>query len=222
MRPDSWSTSYLFRWPFGISMVTSNSTASFSLRSGDLGSPQCGAWMHRGTKEVRVRRVLLASATVLLLLTGYAVADVVDLAPGVLTRDRPAAAPAPTVSSTPALVGASGDPALKGGLGVSVRDGITGEEIWALDADRARVPASTVKLLSALAVADGLDLRDTMTTEVAAVPGSTEVVLVASGDTLLAPGRGNAGQVAGRAGLADPARQGPDALPGSGPPTGAL
>src|SRR5918993_4167331 len=173
MRPDSWSTSSLFRWPFGISMVTSNSTASFSLRSGDLGSPQCGAWMHRGTKEVRVRRVLLASAAVLLLLTGYAVADVVDLAPGVLTRDRPAAAPAPTVSSTralallpspaasvdavltatgaeapaptaaglqSALVGASGDPALKGGLGVSVRDGLTGEVIWALDADRARVP----------------------------------------------------------------------------------
>src|SRR5918993_576834 len=159
MRPDSWSTSYLFRWPFGISMVTSNSTASFSLRSGDLGSPQCGAWMHGGTKEARVRRVLLASATVLLLLTGYAVADAGNLPPRVLTRDPPAAA---------------------------------------------------------LAVADGLDLRDTMTTEVAAVPGSTEVVLVASGDTLLAPVRGNAGQVAGRAGLADLARQVADALRGSG------
>ena len=198
---------------------------------------------------MRVRRVLLASATVLLLLTGYAVADVVDLAPGLLTRDRPAAAPAPTVSGTrapallpspaasvdevltatgaeaplptaaglqSALVGASGDPALKGGLGVSVRDGITGGEIWALDADRARVPASTVKLLSALAVADGLDLRETMTTELVAVPGSTEVVLVASGDTLLAPGRGNAAQVAGRAGLGDLAGEVADALRGSG------
>ena len=202
---------------------------------------------------MRVRRVLLASATVLLLLTGYAVADVVDLAPGLLTRDRPAAAPAPTVSGTrapallpspaasvdavltatgaeaplptaaglqSALVGASGDPALKGGLGVSVRDGITGGEIWALDADRARVPASTVKLLSALAVADGLDLRDTMTTGVVAVPGSTEVVLVASGDTLLAPGRGERGAGGGPGGPGGPRRRGRRRAPGQRPHDG--
>ena len=196
-----------------------------------------------------MRRVLLASATVLVLLTGYAVADVVDVAPGVLTRDRPAAAPAPTSSGSQApvlvpspaasvdpvltatgadapaptaaglrsaLTSASDDPALEGGLGVSVRDGITGEEIWALDPDRARVPASTVKLLSALAVADGLDLDETMTTEAVAAPGSTEVVLVASGDTLLAPGKGNAAQVAGRAGLGDLAVQVATALLDSG------
>ena len=39
-----------------------------------------------------------------------------------------------------------------------MRDGVTGEELWALDAATPRVPASTQKLMAALAVADGLDL----------------------------------------------------------------
>jgi D-alanyl-D-alanine carboxypeptidase/D-alanyl-D-alanine-endopeptidase (penicillin-binding protein 4) len=196
-----------------------------------------------------VRRVILASVAALLVVTGYAVADVLDVAPGVLTRDRAVPVPTPTVSGSPvpvllpspagsvdpvltdtgadapvptaagvkaAVAAASDDPALQGGLGVSVRDGITGDEIWSLDAERPRVPASTVKLLSALAVADGLDLSDTMTTEVVAAPGGTEVVLVAGGDTLLAPGAGNPDQVAGRAGLADLAAEVAQALTASG------
>ena len=196
-----------------------------------------------------MRRVMLATATVLLATGAYAVADVLDVAPGVLTRDRAVAVPVPTVSGTPAPVllpspaasvdpvltdtgadapvptasglqaavtAASADPALDGGLGISVRDGITGAEIWALDPDRPRVPASTVKLLSSLAVADGLDLADTMATEVVAAPGATELVLVAGGDTLLAPGAGSPTQVAGRAGLADLAAQVADALTASG------
>ena len=88
-----------------------------------------------------------------------------------------------------------------------MRDGITGEELWALDAATPRVPASTQKLLAALAVADGLDLDDRMATTVVAAPGSADLVLVVGGDTLLAPGAGDADAVAGRAGLADLAAQ---------------
>ena len=153
---------------------------------------------------------VVGSAVALVAVAGYAAADVFDVAPGVLTLDRPVAVPTPTVSGTPApvalpepaasvdpmlsdtganapaptsaglqraLTTASDDPALKGGTGISVRDGLTGEELWALDAGTPRVPASTQKLLAALAVADGLDLADRMTTSVVARAGSTDVVI---------------------------------------------
>lgn len=198
---------------------------------------------------------MTASATLVLALSGYAAADVLDVAPGILTRDAPVPVPTPTVSGTPAPVvlptagatagtvltaggaeaplptsaglaaavaGASDDPALEGGLGVSVRDGVTGEELYALDADRPRVPASTAKLMAALAVADGLDLSDRMTTRVVAEEGSADLVLVASGDTLLAPGAGDPDAVAGRAGLGDLAAQVADALAAAGRTTVTL
>ena len=192
---------------------------------------------------------MLASAAAVLVVTGYAVADVLDAAPGVLTRNRAVAVPTPTVSGTPAPVllpaaassvppvltdtgadapvptadgirdavaAASRDPALAGATGISVRDGITGEEVFALDAATPRVPASTAKLLAALAVADGLDLGSTMVTRVVALPGAADLVLVAGGDTLLAPGEGDPEEVAGRAGVADLATQVADALAPSG------
>ncbi|GAA4412753.1 D-alanyl-D-alanine carboxypeptidase/D-alanyl-D-alanine-endopeptidase [Fodinibacter luteus] len=197
---------------------------------------------------------MLASAGVLLAVSTYAAADVLDAAPGILTLDRPVPVPTPTVSGSPApvvlpepavvdpvladtgsdapvptaagleraLTAASGDPALDGGVGISVRDGITGEELWALDADRPRVPASTAKLLAALAVVDGVDLGATMATRVVAPAGSTDLVLVASGDTLLAPGTGDPDAVAGRAGLADLAAEVADALAPSGARTATL
>ncbi|HYN68523.1 MAG TPA: D-alanyl-D-alanine carboxypeptidase [Ornithinibacter sp.] len=199
-----------------------------------------------------MRRVMLASvgsAVALVAVAGYATADVLDVAPGILTLDRPVAVPTPTVSGTPApallpeptaspdpwltdtgaqapvptraglrkaLTTASDDPALDGGTGISVRDGVTGEELWSLDAGTPRVPASTQKLMAALAVADGLDLDDRMTTAVVAPPGSSDVVLVVGGDTLLAPGAGDPDAVAGRAGLADLAAQVADSLAPSG------
>ena len=191
----------------------------------------------------------VGTAVALLALTGYAAADVLDVAPGILTLDRPVARPTSTVSGTvapvllpqpaatlspllsdtgteapvPTAAGlaravatASADPALAGGIGISLRDGITGTELWALDADTPRVPASTQKLLAALAVADGLDLDARMTTSVVAPSGSSDLVLVVGGDTLLAPGRGDADAVAGRAGLSDLAAQVADSLAASG------
>ena len=189
------------------------------------------------------------TAVALLALAGYAAADVLDVAPGILTLDRPVARPTPSVSGAPAPVGlpqpaatlsplltdtgagapvptaaglakavatASKDPALEGGVGISVRDGVTGAQLWALDADTPRVPASTQKLLAALAVADGLDLEGRMTTSVVAPSASTDLVLVVGGDTLLSPGAGDPDDVAGRAGLADLAAQVADSLATSG------
>jgi D-alanyl-D-alanine carboxypeptidase/D-alanyl-D-alanine-endopeptidase (penicillin-binding protein 4) len=184
---------------------------------------------------------------VLLVLGGYAAADVYDVVPGVLTRDVAPPVPTPTVSGTPApvllpsaapaadpaaspgtappptaaglesaLLGASDDPALEAALGISVRDGVTGAELWSHDADEPRVPASTVKVLSALAVVDALELDATMRTTVVAVPGSSDLVLVAGGDTMMSPGEGEPDAVVGRAGLGDLATQVAAALAASG------
>ncbi|MGL5908872.1 MAG: D-alanyl-D-alanine carboxypeptidase/D-alanyl-D-alanine-endopeptidase [Phycicoccus sp.] len=126
-------------------------------------------------------------------------------------------APIPTAAGLArAVSAASTDPALDGGLGVSVSDGITGAVIWELAAGRARVPASTAKLMAALAVAGSLDLDATMPTTVVAAPGSRDLVLVVRGDTLLDPGAGDPAEVAGRAGLADLAGQVAAALKADG------
>jgi D-alanyl-D-alanine carboxypeptidase/D-alanyl-D-alanine-endopeptidase (penicillin-binding protein 4) len=136
--------------------------------------------------------------------------------PPVLT-DTGADAPVPTTDGIrSAVAAASGDPALEGSTGISVRDGVSGEELYSLDAETPRVPASTAKLMAALAVADGLDLGSTMVTRVVALPDAADLVLVAGGDTLLAPGQGDPDEVAGRAGVADLATQVADALASSG------
>lgn len=188
----------------------------------------------------RARTAVGAAAVVLAVAAGYLTADVLDLAPGVLTRATAAAVPTPTVSGTPvpvtlpspspapssdplggaddaplptpaglaaAVAAAAEGPELRGGLGVSVRDGVTGEVLWGLDADRPRVPSSSAKVLAALAVADGLDLDARMPTTVLAGAGTGDLVLVARGDVLLSPTVGDPAEVAGRAGLADLADQ---------------
>lgn len=179
----------------------------------------------------------VVAAGLVVVVGGYVAADVYDVAPGILTLDRPEPLPTPTVSGSPspvrlplpgpgdddasltatgeaaaapsaaglekALTSASSDSDLDDALGIVVGDGVTGEELWALDGGVARVPASTLKLLSALAVADTLDLDDRMTTTVVAGAGPRDLVLVASGDVLLSPTRGREDEVLGHAGLAD-------------------
>ncbi len=122
-------------------------------------------------------------------------------------------AAAPTAAGlAKALGAASKDPALDGGVGVSIRDGVTGAELWAEDADTPRVPASTVKVLSALAVVDSLDLDARMTTSVVAPTDSADLVLVVGGDTLLSPDAGDSDSLLGHAGLGDLAAQAADSL----------
>ncbi|KGN38331.1 hypothetical protein N803_10285 [Knoellia subterranea KCTC 19937] len=174
---------------------------------------------------------------------GYAAADTLDLAPGILTYDgapvdpptptgtatgeptwaplpsavSPSSSASPTTSSaaappttaglTKALGALVKDPWLGPSVGVSVRDGETGEELYAVSPSAARAPASTLKVLSALAVASHLDLDHRMTTKVVTGDTPQEIVLVAGGDTLLGDGPSNPSVVEGRAGLATLADQ---------------
>ena len=173
-----------------------------------------------------MRRTLIAVTSVAALAVGYGVADAYDHVPGVLTIDEPVTeqtpapreptavlpaaskqAPAPTASGLARAVrddvGAS---ALGPRVGVVVRDALTGDTLWSQDEDRPQTPASTAKLLTAAAVSETTDLSTTMKTRVVQGEGD-EIVLVASGDTMLAKGAGDPTAVEGRAGLADLAEQ---------------
>jgi D-alanyl-D-alanine carboxypeptidase/D-alanyl-D-alanine-endopeptidase (penicillin-binding protein 4) len=121
---------------------------------------------------------------------------------------------AETLTAASGAAAIEGEPAipaeLAGGLGVSVRDLLTGQELFGLDGGRGLVPASTVKVLTATAALSALGPNATLTT--AAVlsldPGGATgtVTLVAGGDVTLGPDAGDPEAVLGRAGMGDLAR----------------
>ena len=174
-----------------------------------------------------MRRTLIAVTAVAALVVGYGAADAYDRVPGVLTIDEevtqevpeepkttpvlPAAstkAPLPTTQGITAAIGkdATSD-ALGKRVGVVVRDALTGDVLYSRGEDRAQTPASTAKLLTAAAVAERTDLTKTMRTTVVQGEQPDELVLVASGDTMLAAGTGDPTAVEGRAGLTDLAEE---------------
>lgn len=128
--------------------------------------------------------------------------------PAALPLVRPSAAspaPSPTALAatlTPLLT----VPALGPSVGAEVRDALTGQRLYGLEPEVSRTPASTAKILTAAAIAADGDLGRTLDTQAVRGPAGT-VVLVAGGDTLLAPGAGDPHAVPGRAGLADLAEQ---------------
>ena len=97
-----------------------------------------------------------------------------------------------------------------------VRDGQTGEVLLDRGGDELRVPASTTKLLSAAAVGQAFTPDETLRTVVRQGDRPDEIVLVAGGDSLIAPGKGDPEAVAGRAGLRDLSDQVAAALQGEG------
>ena len=112
--------------------------------------------------------------------------------------------PGPTTAGLrSALAPALADPALAGRLGLTVRDAATGSHLLDLDADTPLIPASNVKVLSAAAAVATFPAGATLTTRVVQGAAPDQVVLVAGGDTLLAPGAGDPAAVVGRAGLSD-------------------
>jgi len=187
-----------------------------------------------------MRRAVVAGVTCLLVGgVGYAAADVVDLAPGILTHDgAPVDPPTPTGSAsasptwaplpsasvggarqepsstadsataptpaglTKALGALAKDPWLGPSVGISVRDGVTGKELYAVSPSVPRAPASTIKVLAAVAITEHLEPNARMTTKVVGGNGPGEIVLVAGGDTRLGDGASDPTSVAGHAGLA--------------------
>lgn len=122
-------------------------------------------------------------------------------------------APMPTRAGLiAALAAALADPGLGSSVALTVRDASTGAHLLDVSAQVPRIPASTAKLLAATAVMSALDPDRTLLTRAVRGSGATDVILVAGGDTLLSPGRGNPAAVAGRAGLADLAGQTAHAL----------
>jgi D-alanyl-D-alanine carboxypeptidase/D-alanyl-D-alanine-endopeptidase (penicillin-binding protein 4) len=121
--------------------------------------------------------------------------------------------PVPTGAGLQAALAAPlADPALAGQLGLTVRDAVTGTHLLDRGADDSMLPASNLKLLSAAAVAAAFPAGATLTTKVVQGPAANQVVLVAGGDTLLAPGAGDPSAVVGRAGLGDLVTAAADAL----------
>ncbi|WP_369070530.1 D-alanyl-D-alanine carboxypeptidase/D-alanyl-D-alanine endopeptidase [Kineococcus terrestris] len=178
-------------------------------------------------------RVVAAGAAVVLALAGtWAGLDVVDAVPGPLTTTppptapplptAPAADPAAQGPAAPVLEAAAGDapvpdaavlegvlgplladPALGPRVSAAVADAATGQALLTRDADASRAPASTTKVLTAVAALDALGPGSRATTRVVAGATADEVVLVAGGDVLLDGAAGDPALVDGRAGLGD-------------------
>ena len=152
---------------------------------------------------------------------GYAWADAQDIAPGILTSaplpsPQPplitasplvpaspspgpvtalaADAPLPSSSDVAALAAAlRADPRTGKSTNVYVADYTTGALIASLDGEDPQVPASTTKLLTAVAALEQLGPDFTFDTTVRWSEASSTLTLVAGGDLMLAAGHGHGG-----------------------------
>ncbi|MEV7973540.1 D-alanyl-D-alanine carboxypeptidase/D-alanyl-D-alanine-endopeptidase [Cellulomonas sp. NPDC089187] len=180
----------------------------------------------------RAARTVGISALVLLVAGGgYLTADAYDVVPGFLTVEpvpAPAApfptAPGATDQRSDASVLAELDPAapvpsatvlgqrvqalttderLGPTVGVLVADALTGEVLAQNNPDQGRIPASTQKVVTAVAALTDLGADTTFDTTVVQGGAADQIVLVGGGDMMLAAGEGDPDAVNGRAGLAD-------------------
>src|SRR5690606_27514002 len=90
-------------------------------------------------------------------------------------------------------------------VSIIVTDVETGTVLGEHQPDEARVPASTVKLLTAIAALEQVGPEATLDTRVLSA-SADRIVLVGGGDMMLAEGAGDPEAVKGRAGLGDLAR----------------
>lgn len=180
-------------------------------------------------------RVVGTSVLVLVLAgAAYVTADAYDVVPGMVTlEDAPAEplpfptapgavepattvpaltdldpqAPLPADPTVQALVdGLVQDPRMGASVGVVVADQLTGDVIAGHLPEQGRTPASTAKLVTAIASLDTLGPDVTLPTSVVRGSGNS-IVLVGGGDMMLAAGAGDPNAVEGHAGLADLAAQ---------------
>jgi D-alanyl-D-alanine carboxypeptidase/D-alanyl-D-alanine-endopeptidase (penicillin-binding protein 4) len=179
-------------------------------------------------------RVGATVTTVVVLVGGYLAADAYDVVPGALTLSPAPAQPAPFPSAPAARPGPSpsavlgtlpsdapepsaddvralvaqvaADPRLGARTGLLVVDALTGDALGAANPDAPLVPASTQKLVTAVAAITTLGKDATLPTTVVD-GGDGGIVLVGGGDMMLAAGAGDPDAVNGRAGLDDLAAQ---------------
>jgi D-alanyl-D-alanine carboxypeptidase/D-alanyl-D-alanine-endopeptidase (penicillin-binding protein 4) len=179
-------------------------------------------------------RVGATVTTVVVLVGGYLAADAYDVVPGALTLapappqpapfpSAPAAQPGPSPSAVldplptdapepaaddvDALVDeVAKDTRLGERAGLLVVDALSGDALGDADADAGLVPASTQKLVTAVAAITALGEDATLPTTVVD-DGDGGLVLVGGGDMMLAAGAGDPDAVNGRAGLGDLAAQ---------------
>lgn len=96
-------------------------------------------------------------------------------------------APVPTADGlSPAVTRALADPAVAGRLSVSVLDAGSGRPLLEQSATTPLIPASTAKIVTAVAALTALPPDARLTTRVVAGPAPGEVVLVGGGDPTLA------------------------------------
>ncbi|WP_225755097.1 D-alanyl-D-alanine carboxypeptidase/D-alanyl-D-alanine-endopeptidase [Actinotalea sp. Marseille-Q4924] len=164
---------------------------------------------------------------------GYGAADAYDRVPGLLTLAPPPPSPSPfptppaavpppaiqvgadaaTDAPVPdaAVVQAAVDaavvhPWMGSSVGALVVDQLTGDVLAGSSAEVPREPASTAKILTAVAALRALGPERTVET-VVVQEGPGRIVLVGGGDVMLAAGAGDPTATNGRAGLADLADQ---------------
>ena len=138
-------------------------------------------------------------------------------APGATASPAPASALVDLSTSapqpSPGVLAASLDPLLAApglgpSVGATVLDASTGRVLLDAGGSTLRRPASTAKLLTAVAALHRLGPDATASTTVVAGPSPDELVLVGGGDVLLGAGPGTGpGSVVGHAGLGDLAAQ---------------
>ena len=109
----------------------------------------------------------------------------------------------------------------EGTFSMYVADASSGAPLFSQDGQKARIPASNLKLLTAAAVLKTLGPDTRFATEVLAGSSATEIVLRGGGDTMLAAGEGDPDAALGHAGLATLAQQTAAALSKAGV-TGAV
>jgi D-alanyl-D-alanine carboxypeptidase/D-alanyl-D-alanine-endopeptidase (penicillin-binding protein 4) len=182
----------------------------------------------------RTRGIGTAALVLLLAAGAYVTADAYDAVPGLVTL-APAPAPARPFPTAPGAVDARApaaplaaldaaapvpdrtrvdtlvralvaDARVGPSVGVLVADQATGDVLAVNDPDTPRTPASTAKLVTAVAALSTLGPDSKLETRVVR-DGVGGVVLVGGGDMMLAAGAGDPVAVNGRAGLADLARQ---------------
>ncbi|KQY23614.1 D-alanyl-D-alanine carboxypeptidase [Cellulomonas sp. Root485] len=195
-------------------------------------------------------RVVGVSALVLVLAGGaYVTGDAYDVVPGMVTLAEPPPDPLPfptapgavePVDTVPALAnldpqapvpasttvqalvdGLVKDPRMGASVGVVVADQLTGDVLGGHLPGDGRTPASTAKLVTAVAALSTLGPDVTLPTSVVRGPGNS-IVLVGGGDMMLAAGAGDPNAVEGHAGLADLAAQVADELKLEGATTVSL